>query len=289
MTRSWHSVRRWGRPQAVCGWRWAPAAPCPARRAVACQGRWGPWRSLLQGKADPRRQARGRDLPGWTGPDRAWDCWRSTPDCWLSRDPGRGRCSWHWGPRRSGGAGGSYLEVRTGRRSPPAGRSRGAWAPPALGEGTWAVLTAGGQTEAPGCYAAWREGNLCPEAGPTEGRRLIQDQRPEGSAESLVRWWRGTSVQIVIGCWTQLGTVTGRARARCEPAGGVEVRRGGRKENGPGSPGRPERCRSPTPLNSPLPRCQWASHRWSRINPAGWTASPVDSDSSPRGLVSQES
>lgn len=44
--------------------------------------------------------------------------------------------------------------------SHPAGKSRGAWVPLALDEGTWVVLTAGGQTEAPGCYAAWREGNL---------------------------------------------------------------------------------------------------------------------------------
>lgn len=87
------------------------------------------------------------------------------------------------------------------------------------------------------------------------------------SSPYLARWWRETSAQIAIGCWTQRGMVRGRVRARCEPAGGVEVRRGGRKENGPGSPGRPERCRSPTPLNSPLPRCRWASHQWSRTNP----------------------
>lgn len=174
----------------------------------------------------------------------------------------------------------------------PADRSRGAWAPPALSEGTWVVPTAGSQTEAPGCCAAWREGNLCPESwqtGRDEDQHLVQDQRPEGSAGSLVRWWQVTLVRIVIGCWTRRGTVRGKVRARCELAGGVEERRGGRKENGPGSPGRPECCRSPTRLNSPPPRCRWASHRWSRTNPAGWTASPVGSGSSPHGLVSQES
>ena len=109
---SWHSARRWGRPQAVCGCRWAPGAPCPAQQAVACRGKWGPWRSLRRGKAGLRHQARGRDLPGWTGPDRAWGCWRSSPDCWPSRGPGWGHCSWHWGPRHSGGAEGSYLDRR---------------------------------------------------------------------------------------------------------------------------------------------------------------------------------
>lgn len=108
------TARRWGRPQAVCGSRWAPEAPCPARRAVACRGRWGPWSFLRRGKAGSRGQVPGRDLPGWTGPDRAWDCWRSTPSCWLSRDPVQGRSSWHWGPRHSAGAEGSYLE--RGRR-----------------------------------------------------------------------------------------------------------------------------------------------------------------------------
>lgn len=226
------------------------------------------------------------------GPDRAWDCWHSNQGCWPSRGPDQGRCSWHWGPHHSEGAGGSFLGVRTGRMRPPAGRSRGAWVPQALREGTWVVLTAGGQTEAPGCYAAWREGNLCPESwrtGRDEDQHLIQDQPAEGSTEGLVRWRRETSVRIGIGCWTQRGRARGRARARCELVGGVEVRHGGRKENAPGSPGRPERCRSPMPLNSPLPLCRWASHRWSRTNPAGWTASPAGSDSSLHGLVSQES
>ena len=53
-----------------------------------------------------------------------------------------------------------HLVGRTGHTSRPAGRSHGARAPLTPSEGTWAVLTAGGQTEAPGCYAAWREGNL---------------------------------------------------------------------------------------------------------------------------------
>lgn len=183
---SWHWAQRWGPSQAVCGQRWAPAAPYPAQQAVACQGTWGPWCSLRRGKVVPRGRAQGRDLPGWMGPDRAWDCWHSTPGCWLIRVPGQGYCSWHWGLHHSGGAEGSYLEgkrnvcsnrftfinvffirghreyleVRTGRMSRPADRSRGAWAPPVLSEGTWVVPTAGGQTEAPGCYAAWREGNL---------------------------------------------------------------------------------------------------------------------------------
>lgn len=95
------------------------------------------------------------------------------------------------------------------------------------------------------------------------------------SSSYLVHRWLGTSVRIVICCRTQRGTARGRARARCELVGGVEGRRGGRKENGPGSPGRPERCRSPTPLNSPLPRCRWASHQWSRTNPETQTTHPL--------------
>lgn len=47
----------------------------------------------------------------------------------------------------------------------PVGRSRDAWAPQVSSEGTSVALTAGGQTETPGCYAAWREGSLKDKEG----------------------------------------------------------------------------------------------------------------------------
>lgn len=212
-----------------------------------------PWRHLRQGKVDPRHQAQGRGPLAWRGPVRALDCWRSSQGCWPGQGPDRGHCSWHWGPRHSGGAGDSYLGVRTGRRhGHPAGRRRGVQGPPALGEGSWVELTAGGRTGTPACCAAWREGNLGPGSwlpGRNEDQRLIREQRPEGSAESLVHWWGGTAALTATGCQTQRGRARGRGRAQCEPEGEGGARREGRKENGPESPGHHERCRRPTPPN----------------------------------------
>lgn len=116
--------------------------------------------------------------------------------------------------------------------------------------------------------------NLCRESWPTgtsEDHPLIQDQRPEGSAETLRhngtqtvlrkyfwvlvglklsyldRW--GTGVQTAAGCQSQQGTVTGQERVLSEPEEGGGGRRGGRRVNGLlESPGRPERCRSLRPL-----------------------------------------
>lgn len=54
-----------------------------------------------------------------------------------------------------------YLEGRTAHRSgQPAGRSCGASAPPALGEGSWTKRSAGAQTETQRCCVAWWMGNL---------------------------------------------------------------------------------------------------------------------------------
>lgn len=72
-------VLKW-RPGS-CGWSSpATAGPSQAQRAGACWGNLAPW----AGRPCSGRWGRGSVLQVLAGraPGRAWDCWRSFPNCW---------------------------------------------------------------------------------------------------------------------------------------------------------------------------------------------------------------